>query len=114
MSSSFSFAACMLSSSCSARVRLQISLIRAQSPAAKGRVEREHATMQDRLVKELRLAGIDSMESANAFAPHFVADYNQRLGRPARLEHDAHGPLLETENPHEIFCSWKNTWFNRT
>jgi hypothetical protein len=42
---------------------------------AKGRVERAHHTLQDRLVKELRLAGISTIEAANAFLPSFVADY---------------------------------------
>ena len=83
---------------------LQIGLICANSPAAKGRVERAHATMQDRLVKELRLAGIASMEAANAFAPQFVADYNRRFGKAARSEHNAHRPVLAAENLDDIFC----------
>ena len=83
---------------------LQIGLICANTPAAKGRVERAHATMQDRLVKELRLAGICSRQAANAFAPQFVADYNRRFGKAARSEHNAHRELLATENLDDIFC----------
>ena len=49
-----------------------------QSPAqTKGRVERANQTLQDRLVKELRLRGIDGIQSANAFLPEFITDYNQ-------------------------------------
>lgn len=87
-----------------ALAELQISLICAHSPAAKGRVERAHATMQDRLVKELRLAGVASMEAGNAFAPQFVADYNRRFGKAARSEHNAHRPVLAGENLEDIFC----------
>lgn len=87
-----------------ALAQLQISLICAHSPAAKGRVERAHATMQDRLVKELRLAAISSMEAANAFAPQFVADYNRRFGKAARSEHNAHRAVLAAENLDDIFC----------
>lgn len=83
---------------------LQIGLICAHSPAAKGRVERAHATMQDRLVKELRLASVASMEAANAFAPQFMADYNRRFGKAARSEHNAHRALLDAENLDDIFC----------
>ena len=87
-----------------ALAELQIGLICANSPAAKGRVERAHATMQDRLVKELRLAGVASMEAANAFAPQFVADYNRRFGKAARSEHNAHRAVLAAENLEDIFC----------
>ena len=87
-----------------ALAELQIGLICAHSPAAKGRVERAHATMQDRLVKELRLAGVASMEAANAFAPQFVADYNRRFGKAARSEHNAHRAVLAAENLDDIFC----------
>lgn len=45
-----------------------------RSNSAKGRVERAHLTLQDSLVKELRLRGISTPESANAFADEFMAD----------------------------------------
>ena len=51
---------------------LNIQTICAETSAAKGRVERAHLTLQDRLVKELRLQGISSMEAANAFAEEFM------------------------------------------
>jgi len=52
---------------------LNIDLICAHSSQAKGRVERAHKTLQDRLVKELRLAGVNDIEAANAFLPIFMA-----------------------------------------
>jgi len=64
-------------------VSLGIGYIRAYSPQAKGRVERLWATLQDRLVSELRLHRIASADAANAFVPHFLADFNRRFTRPA-------------------------------
>jgi hypothetical protein len=58
---------------------LDIILICAHSPQAKGRVERANNTLQDRLVKEMRLAGINDIESANKFLPAFWEDYNKRF-----------------------------------
>ena len=58
---------------------LNIELICAHSPQAKGRVERANQTLQDRLTKELRLRGISSLESANAYLPQFIAAYNARF-----------------------------------
>ena len=59
---------------------LNIDGICADTPAAKGRVERAHQTLQDRLVKELRLQRISTMDAANAFMPAFIDDYNRRFG----------------------------------
>src|SRR3954469_11915490 len=75
-----------------ALAELTIAIICANSPQAKGRVERAHETLQDRLVKELRLAGIDTVEAANAFLPAFVADYNARFAKEPRLAEDLHRP----------------------
>jgi hypothetical protein len=58
---------------------LNIEILCANTSQAKGRVERAHHTLQDRLVKELRLAGISTIEAANAFLPGFVANYNGRF-----------------------------------
>jgi transposase len=69
-----------------------IAIICANSPQAKGRVERAHKTLQDRLVKELRLAAVSSIEAANAFLPAFLADYNARFAKPARRPEDLHRP----------------------
>jgi len=73
--------------------KLGIRIVAASTPQAKGRVERAHATLQDRLVKELRLAGISDLEAANAFLPGFMAHFNARFAVvPARSD-DLHRPL---------------------
>jgi len=77
---------------------LDIEILCANSPQAKGRVERANQTLQDRLVKELRLRGISSMEQANAYLPEFIAKFNQRFGVAPRSQHDAHRPLAAPEN----------------
>lgn len=82
---------------------LNIDVICANSAPAKGRVERAHQTLQDRLVKELRLAGISSMEDGNSFLARFVDDYNRRFGRPPRSTHDVHRPLQPDEPLDDIF-----------
>jgi len=71
---------------------LGIECIHANSPQAKGRVERANQTLQDRLVKEMRLAGINDMEAANAWLPEYIADYNRRFQVEARKGQDAHLP----------------------
>ena len=73
-----------------ALAELNIDLICADSSQAKGRVERAHKTLQDRLVKELRLAGIGTIEAANRFLPAFVVDYNARFGKEPRRPEDLH------------------------
>lgn len=66
---------------------LGIESIAARSPQAKGRIERLWRTLQDRLLKELRLAGIDTLEEANAFLPEFVRRYNAEFAvAPADAE----------------------------
>lgn len=69
---------------------LGIECIHAHSPQAKGRVERANQTLQDRLVKEMRLAGISGMDSANAWLPGFMADFNRRFAVAPRDNRDAH------------------------
>jgi hypothetical protein len=68
---------------------LNVDVICANTAPAKGRVERAHQTMQERLVKELRLRGICNMDDGNAFLPHFTADYNRRFGKAPQSNHDA-------------------------
>lgn len=77
---------------------LDIQIICAHSPQAKGRVERVIQTLQDRLVKELRLRNISTIEAANAFVEEFREDFNRRFAVPARSTHDAHRPLLPSDN----------------
>lgn len=77
--------------------QLAVQVICANTPQAKGRVERVNQTLQDRLVKEMRLRGISSMATGNAYLPEFIADFNARFAVPPRQPDDAHRPLL----PHD-------------
>jgi transposase len=77
---------------------LDIQIICASTPQAKGRVERANQTLQDRLVKELRLQGISDIDTANAFLPQFREDFNRRFAVQPRSSHNAHRPLLKTED----------------
>jgi len=97
---------------------LNIDIVCANTPQAKGRVERANLTLQDRLVKELRLQAISTPEAGNAYLPEFCADYNRRFGREPRSSHDAHRPLRDDEDLDLIF-TWqeqrklsKNLTFN--
>lgn len=65
----------------------------AKTPAAKGRVERAHGALQDRLVKEMRLEGISSMSDANAWIDGFVESYNMRFSKPPAVPINAHRPV---------------------
>lgn len=77
---------------------LSIKVICANSPQAKGRVERSNQTLQDRLVKELRLQGINTMEEANNFMPEFIKSFNYKFGVTPVSSFNAHRPLTEIEN----------------
>jgi transposase len=85
---------------------LNVGIICANSPQAKGRVERAHKTLQDRLVKELRLAGIGTVEAANTFLPAFVDDYDARFAKPARRPEDLHRPLAPHDDLDEAL-TWR-------
>lgn len=87
---------------------LNIDCICANSPEAKGRVERANGTLQDRLVKELRLRGLNDPISATPFLPEFRADYNARFAKPPRVAYDAHRPLRPEEDLEQIF-TWQET-----
>ena len=107
---------------------LDVALILAHSPQAKGRVERRNAVFQDRLVKALRLKGIDDLEGANAFLDEeFLADMNEKFNVPPRARSDLHrrvprGVTLErvlsfqetrvVQNDWTI--RWRNRWFQLT
>jgi transposase len=69
---------------------LNIEGICAHSPQAKGRVERANQTLQDRLVKELRLRHISTLEEGNAFLPHYIKLHNKKFAVPPRKPEDAH------------------------
>ncbi len=81
-------------------------IICASTAAAKGRVERVNLTLQDRLVKELRLRDISTIAEANRFSPHFMQDFNQRFARQPANGYDAHRPLLPTDNLDDVF-TWE-------
>jgi hypothetical protein len=85
---------------------LNIDIICADTPQAKGRVERANRTLQDRLVKELRLLGVSDMDSANEMLPAFMEDYNARFAKLPRNDKDLHRPLLPDENLDDAFA-WR-------
>ena len=83
---------------------LDIELICANSPQAKGRVERRNRDFQNRLVKAMRIAKICNIEAANAFLPAFLDKFNQQFAKVPQDPIDAHKPLLDTHNLDRIFC----------
>lgn len=90
---------------------LRIELICANSPQAKGRVERANQTLQDRLIKEMRLRNISSIEEANRYLPEFIAAHNARFAHePAEME-DAHRPNTCSDAELKKILSWQ---FERT
>ena len=87
---------------------LGIEIICADTPQGKGRVERANRTLQDRLIKELRLENISGIEEANAWVPVFMADFNANFAVVPRSSHDAHFPTLPTEDLDRIFTKQEN------
>lgn len=87
---------------------LEIQIICANTPQAKGRVERVIQTLQDRLPKEMRLGGISSMAEGNAYLPEFLQDFNQRFGEEPRSSVDVHRPLTAKEDLARIL-TWQET-----
>jgi len=85
---------------------LNITGICANTSSAKGRVERAHLTLQDRLVKEMRLRKISTPEAANAFAAEFMADYNRRFAKEPRHDFNVHRALDADDNLDLIF-TWR-------
>ena len=85
---------------------LSIEIICANSSQAKGRVERANKTLQDRLVKELRLAGVSTMDEGNVFLPAFMADYNARFAKAPFNDKDLHRPMQPRDRLDEAF-TWR-------
>jgi transposase len=85
---------------------LDIQIICANTPQAKGRVERANQTLQDRLPKEMRLRGISSWNAGNAYLPEFMADFNGRFAVPPRSTLDAHRPLTAQDDLPQIL-TWQ-------
>ncbi|CAH7455989.1 transposase [Vibrio chagasii] len=86
---------------------LGIELICANSSQAKGRVERANLTLQNRLVKEMRLKKMDTIADANLWLPEFMDDFNRRFAKPANYPKDMHRPVRE--EAHELYdiFSWQ-------
>jgi transposase len=83
---------------------LKVQIICANTPQAKGRVERANQTLQDRLTKELRLRGISTPTEANRWLPEFIEDYNRRFATAPRSQLDFHTPLAAADNLDLILC----------
>ena len=81
---------------------LDIKIICANTPQAKGRVERANQTLQDRLIKEMRLRGISSIEEANGYVAEFIEKFNEKFAVVAKSTANAHRPLLASEKLERI------------
>ena len=88
---------------------LDIAAIHARSPQAKGRVERANKTLQDRLVKEMRLRGISDMAAGNAYLPEFMADFNRRFAVAPRNPEDAHRAVLHDARELDLILCEQHT-----
>lgn len=88
---------------------LDIELICANSPQAKGRVERANKTLQDRLVKEMRLRGISTIEAANAYLPEYIEQHNQRFAKEPACSIDAHRQGLPKDDVLHLIFSVQTT-----
>jgi hypothetical protein len=86
---------------------LNIDIIFANSPQAKGRVERANRTLQDRLIKEMRLEGISSIAEANAWLPCFIEHFNQKFAKCARNSKNLHLPLTESNLELDDIFTWQ-------
>ncbi len=87
---------------------LDIQIICANTPQAKGRVERANQTLQDRLPKEMRLLNIRNREDGNAYLPEFMTDFNQRFADDPRSEVNAHRSLTAKDDLARIL-TWQVT-----
>jgi hypothetical protein len=108
--------------------KLGIQIIPAASPQAKGRIERRHGVLQDRLVKELRLRGIKDLEAANGFlSSEFLQSVNGKFGHSAVSPVDYHRPVPKGLRLEDVFVfeeertvqndwtvCWDNRWFQIT
>lgn len=103
--------------------QLDVEIILAYSPQAKGRVERENGVLQDRLIKEMRLAGISELDSANEFLEKsFLPALNAKFSRPAARLGDLHRPVtaamkldevLSLEEERVVAQDWTVRWHGR-
>jgi hypothetical protein len=84
--------------------KLGVEVIHANSPQAKGRVERLFRTLQDRLVKEMRLHGVSSVAAANEFLKTFLPKYNRKFKKPAASKADLHRPSPHCRELDKVLC----------
>src|ERR1700730_6424614 len=82
---------------------LDIELICANSPQAKGRVERANGILQDRLIKEMREQGINSIEEGNAFLDEYARKYNKKFTKPPANLENAHRSVLLSHKLEQLF-----------
>jgi hypothetical protein len=102
---------------------LDVTLILARSPQAKGRVERMNGTLQDRLVKALRQRGVGNLAAANEYLEsEFLAPFNARFMVPPTQATDVHRPLeagldlariLAVCEERVVQNDWTIRWYNR-
>jgi transposase len=85
--------------------RLDIALINALTPQAKGRVERANQTLRDRLIKEMRLRNISSMEAAQAFLPSFMLKWNEKFSVDPSDTVPAHRPWTKTNDELDLLLA---------
>ena len=83
---------------------LGVNLIHAHSPQAKGRVERMFNTLQDRLVKEMTLRGINTIEEANKFLKSYLSSHNKRFAVKPKEQNDLHRDIPKGLNLDKILC----------
>jgi hypothetical protein len=88
-----------------ALAELNVELIQAHSPQAKGRIERNFGTSQDRLIKEMRLLGISTLEDANRYLEEVYIDYwNRRFAVEPAQAKDVHRKLPKSANLEALFA----------
>lgn len=87
---------------------LDIESIQANSPQAKGRVERVNRTLQDRLVKEMRLNGVSTIAAGNAFLREFIGRFNTRFAKSALIAVDAHRELMHAAIELDLMMSFQS------
>jgi transposase-like protein len=73
---------------------LDVAVIHAHSPQAKGRIERLFGTFQDRVVKEMRLAGVTNITEGNTFLDSYLPEYNKKYAKEASQKADFHRPIV--------------------
>jgi len=85
--------------------KLVIEVIIANSPQAKGRVERNHGVYQDRFVKEMRLRGISTIDDANRFLEmEYLSSINRKFSKQPTSRDDAHVPVFKRQDFRNVFC----------